>query len=212
MARNREPLKSLFYYRLFKWSVVAPMLHFYFRGHTYGLEKIPNEGPVVIVSNHASDFDPPFVGACMRRPVAFMAKEELFDVPFLGKAILLYGAYPVKRGEGDRAAIRKALHYLEEGWATGVFLDGTRTPDGIIEDPKLGAALIAAKAKAPILPVSVWGTHLIMQPGSSFPCSVPVTLRVGDLMPYPSSMKKEDLEATTNQCAEILNAMHALGR
>ncbi len=212
MGRDREPFVSLVFYHLFKWSVVSPMLHAYFQGRIYGAENVPQTGSLIVVSNHASDFDPPIVSCCMRRPVAFMAKEELFQVPVLKQAILLYGAYPVKRGAADRQALRSAMNYLQEGWATGVFLQGTRTPDARITDPKLGAALIAAKTQAPLLPVSLWGTEAIIQPGNKLPRPVPVTVRIGELIPPPKSGDREDLEAVTQQCAEIINSLHALGR
>lgn len=188
------------------------MLHLYFRGRIYGAEKVPRDGPLVVVSNHASDFDPPILSNCMRRPVAFMAKEELFRVPVLKDAIRLYGAYPVKRGSADRSAMRSALTYLNEGWATGVFLQGTRTPDARITDPKLGAALIAAKVKAPLLPVSLWGTQAILKKGSTVPKPVPVTVRVGDAIDPPSSTNRQELERVTDYCAEAINVMHDLGR
>jgi 1-acyl-sn-glycerol-3-phosphate acyltransferase len=141
-----------------------------------------------------------------------MAKEELFKIPVLKQAILLYGAYPVKRGAGDRAAIRSALSYLENGWATGVFLEGTRTADGIITEPKLGAALIAAKARAPLIPVSLWGTERIVKKGSIIPNSVPLTVRIGKVIDPPQTRDREDLEALTQKCADIINGMHDLGR
>ncbi|KKD39126.1 acyl-phosphate glycerol 3-phosphate acyltransferase [Limnoraphis robusta CS-951] len=209
---NREPLKSLFFYQLFRQSVVRPMFHLYFRGRIHGLERMPQQGRVIIVSNHASDFDPPIVASSMGRPVAFMAKEELFKVPILKDAIRLYGAYPVKRGASDRSAIRAALDYLEQGWAAGLFMEGTRTPDGRIHNPKLGAALIAAKAEAPLLPVCVWGTHAILQEGSGMPRPVPVTVRVGELIDPPRSTQRQELEAITQKCADILNGLHDLGR
>ncbi|MBK4730861.1 1-acyl-sn-glycerol-3-phosphate acyltransferase [Oxynema sp. CENA135] len=212
MSRNREPVKSLVLYHLFKWSVVSPMLHGYFRGRIYGADRVPQEGPLIVVSNHASDFDPPILSNCMRRPVAFMAKEELFRVPVLKDAIRLYGAYPVKRGKGDRAAMRAALSYLEQGWATGLFLQGTRTPDARITAPKLGAALIAAKAQAPVLPVSLWGTQAIVKKGSALPKPVPVTVRIGEVLDPPKSTSREDLETFTATCAGIINDLHDLGR
>ena len=212
MVRNREPLISLGLYHLFKWSVVSPALHLYFQGRIYGAEQVPQQGPLVVVSNHASDFDPPLLSNCMRRPVAFMAKEELFQVPVLATLIRWYGAYPVKRGAGDRTAIRAALASLAAGWATGVFLQGTRTQDGRITEPKLGAALIASKAQAPLIPVSLWGTEQIRIQDKRLPQPTPVTIRIGQPIPPPESGDRAALDAVTQRCAEVINALHDLGR
>ncbi|HEY9613565.1 lysophospholipid acyltransferase family protein [Allocoleopsis sp.] len=212
MGKNREPFASLALYHAFKWSVVSPVLHAYLRGRIYGTENVPQQGPLLVVSNHASDFDPPILSCCVQRPVAYMAKEELFRIPILKQAIALYGAYPVKRGAADRTAIRSAIECLQAGWAVGVFLQGTRTPDARIPDPKLGAALIAAKVKVPLLPVSLWGTEAIFQKGSPVPRPVPVTVRIGQLIDAPTSTKREELEAITQQCAAAIHAMHDLGR
>lgn len=121
MPQQREPKISLALYHLFKWTVVNPSLHVYFRGQIHNAERVPQQGPLVVVSNHASDFDPPILSNCMGRPVAFMAKEELFQVPVLSTLIRWYGAYPVKRGSADRSAIRAALASLDQGWAAGIF-------------------------------------------------------------------------------------------
>jgi 1-acyl-sn-glycerol-3-phosphate acyltransferase len=211
-TRIREPFASLVLYHAFKWSVVSPLLHTYLRGHIHGAQQVPQEGPLVVVSNHASDFDPPIVSCAMGRPVAFMAKEELFRIPVLKQGIQLYGAYPVKRGAADRTAIRSALNCLSQGWAVGLFLQGTRTVDGRIPDPKLGAALIAAKGQVPLLPISLWGTEAILKKGSPVPRSVPVTVRIGQLIDPPTSTKREDLEAVTQRCALAIHALHDLGR
>lgn len=211
-VREREPFVSLLLYHLFKWSVVSPVLHTYFRGRIYGAHHVPKRGRLLVVSNHASDFDPPIVSNCVGRPVAYMAKEELFRVPVLKQAITAYGAYPVKRGSADRSAMKAALASIENGWATGVFLDGTRTSDGRVHDPKLGAAWIAAKAQTPILPVCLWGSHRIFQKGSIFPRPVPLTIRIGEPIAPPMSTDRAELEAITQLCAQTINAMYDLGR
>lgn len=212
MGKEREPAASLILYHLFKWSVVTPILYTYFRGRVFGLEKIPKQGPLIIVSNHASDFDPPLLSNCVQRPVAYMAKEELFQIPVLKQVITMYGAYPVKRGSPDRSAIRAAMNSLNRGWAVGIFITGTRTPDGRVTAPKLGAAMIAAKTQVPLLPVSLWGTEKIFQKGSVLPRPVPITVRFGDLIPPPTSSKREELETVTQHCADTINGMLDLGR
>jgi 1-acyl-sn-glycerol-3-phosphate acyltransferase len=203
----REPLPSLILYHLLKWSVVSPLLHTYFRGQIEGAENVPQKGPFIVVSNHCSYFDPPILSCAMGRPVAYMAKEELFKIPALKQAIQLYGAYPVKRGKSDRGAIQSALKALQEGWAVGIFLQGTRTSDGRIINPKLGAALIAAKARVPLLPVSLLGTGKILRKGSPLPRSVTVTVRIGSLIEPPRSIQRECLQAVTDQCAKTINQM-----
>ena len=210
-AREREPVSNLVLYHLFKWSIISPLFNTYFRGRIYGVEKVPKSGAAIAVSNHASYFDPPILSTSMGRPVAFMAKEELFKVPILKSGIRLYGAYPVNRDGSDRAAIRSAIKAIEAGWITGLFLEGTRTKDGRIHDPKLGAALIAAKTQVPLIPVSLWGTEKIFA-GSSFPRPVPLTIRIGDVIAPPQSTKKEELTAITEKCASIINSMLDLGR
>lgn len=212
VEKNREPLASLASYHLLKWSVVSPLLHTYFRVKIYGAEKVPHSGGLIAVSNHASYLDPPLLSNCVRRPVAFMAKEELFKTPVLKQAIALYGAYPVKRSVGDRAALRAATTAIESGWVAAIFLQGTRSADAKITDPKLGAAWIAAKTQVPLLPISLWGTQKAI--GKSFPFlkPVPVTVRIGDLIAPPLSTKKADLQAVTKRCAEAINTLHNLGR
>ena len=187
------------------------MFRFYFRGRVYGVENIPQTGAFVVVCNHASYFDPPLLSLCMRRPVAYMAKEELFNIPILKQLIRIYGAFPVKRTSAVRSGIRSALEAIAKGWAMGIFLQGTRTHDGYITDPKLGAVTIAAKARVPILPVCLWGTENILQ-GSNFPSLVPITVRIGKLIPAPTTSSKAELHQLTDRCTEIINQMHRLGR
>jgi 1-acyl-sn-glycerol-3-phosphate acyltransferase len=212
ILRDREPFVSLAFYHLFKWSIVSPMLHLYFQGRIYGADRVPTQGPLIVVSNHASDFDPPILSCCVRRPVAFMAKESLFQVPGLSQAIQLYGAYPVRRGASDRKALQLAMSYLESGWAAGIFLGGTRTANARIDDPKQGAAWISAMLQVPLLPVSLYGTERILTKGRSLPNRVPVTVRIGEPIPPPASTDRSLLMATTAKCRDVIHQLHDLGR
>ena len=82
-------------YRLVSGLLVFPLFRGLFRGSTRGLHHVPKQGAVVVVSNHGSHFDPPLLGHALGRPVAFMAKAELFSIPLLGAVIRACGAYPV---------------------------------------------------------------------------------------------------------------------
>ncbi len=212
MSRSRESLLSLLLYHAFKDPFINPFFYLYLRGRVEGREHIPRSNGFIVVSNHGSNFDPPLLSAAVQRPVAYMAKEELFQVPVLKQAIELYGAYPVKRGAVDRTTIKAALAYLENGWGVGIFLSGTRTSDGRVIDAKPGAALIAAKAQVPLLPVCLWGTHTIEQEGKKFPQSRPITIRIGELILPPTSTKRSELDRVTDLCTTKINELHDLGR
>ncbi len=200
----RTPKPSLTY-RLVSGLLVFPLFRFLFRGSTQGLEHVPMEGPLVVASNHGSHLDPPLLGHALGRPVAFMAKAELFAIPLLGAVIRACGAYPVRRGASDREAIRTATAKLEEGWATGVFLDGTRQANGRVNNPLPGAALLAARSGAPLLPVAIFNSHRALGSGRIWPRVVPLQLRVGAPIPPPASRRRPDLDVTTALLKERIN-------
>ena len=202
----RTPKPSLTY-RLVSGLLVFPLFRFLFRGSTQGLEHVPMEGPLVVASNHGSHLDPPLLGHALGRPVAFMAKAELFAIPLLGAVIRACGAYPVRRGASDREAIRTATAKLEEGWATGVFLDGTRQANGRVNNPLPGAALLAARSGAPLLPVAIVNSHRALGSGRIWPRLVPLQLRVGTPIPPPASRRRPDLDVTTTLLKERINEL-----
>ncbi len=200
-------------YWLFKWLAVNPIFRILYRGRVYGVEQVPTSGPVIVVSNHGSHLDPPLISNALCRPVAYMAKAELFEVPVLKQAIRLYGAYPVKRGGADRGAIQATEAALRQGWAVGIFLNGTRTPDGRIPDPHLGAALISARTGIPLLPVALWGTYQIWPKGQKAPHPFgAITVHIGELIPPPPSTKRADLEVTTQACVAGIHRLLERGR
>jgi 1-acyl-sn-glycerol-3-phosphate acyltransferase len=209
-ALIRTPRPSLTY-RLISYLLVFPIFRGLFRGRTQGNRNVPMEGALVVVANHGSHLDPPLLGHALGRPVAFMAKAELFRVPLLGGIIRACGAYPVDRGASDREAIRTATDRLLEGWATGVFIDGSRQPDGRVNAPQPGAALLAARAGAPLLPVAIINSHRALGTGRTLPRLVPIHIRIGTPIPPPASRRRRDLDVTTKACQEQINALLAQG-
>lgn len=194
-------------YRLVSSLLVFPIFRGLFRGSVLGSCHVPRVGPLVVVANHGSHLDPPLLGHALGRPVAFMAKAELFAVPLLGAVIRACGAYPVRRGASDREAIRTATARLDEGWATGVFLDGTRQPDGRVNQPLPGAALLAARTGAPLLPVAIVNSHRALGSGQTLPRLVPIQLRIGEPVPPPAGRRRADLDATTAELQRRINAL-----
>ena len=205
-VKKNSPRQS-FVYACVSYLIVFPIFRFLFRGQTEGISNVPNTGGVVVVSNHGSHLDPPILGHALGRPVAFMAKSELFRIPILSFIISACGAYPVKRGAGDREALRTASNRLIEGFATGVFLDGTRQENGRVNDPKAGAALLAVRTGCPILPVAIVNSHRAFPKGSFLPRFVSIHLKVGELIQPPSTRKREALVSTTKEIQFAINSM-----
>ena len=125
----------------------------------HGVENLPKEGPVIIVSNHVSIWDPVVAACSVPRDVSFMAKEELFANPLLGGIFRRLGAFPVKRGQGDTSAIRNSLKVLKEEKVLGLFPEGTRSKTGAMQKGFPGMILLMEKSQAPIVPVRVNGTQ-----------------------------------------------------
>lgn len=137
-----------------------------FRMRIVGIDKIPKDGGVLVVSNHLHNADPVLVSVACTRPIHYMAKKELMAVPMLGRLIRFAGAFPVDRGKADRQAIQVATEHLGQGIAVGMFPEGTRSASRKIERVMPGAGLIALRGNAPILPVAIVGSELLPLNGS----------------------------------------------
>jgi len=136
-------------------GILSPIYQF----KVIGKENFPTDGGVLLCSNHISNLDPPTVGIAAPRQVHFMAKEELFSAPVLGKILPLINAFPVKRGMSDREALRKGLGVLKEGKVLGLFPEGTRSETGELGKGLAGAGFFALRSKAQIVPCAVIGPY-----------------------------------------------------
>ncbi len=196
-----------FIYKFVSLIIVFPIFRFIFRGNLVGTENIPKINSFIIVSNHGSLLDPPFLGHSLRLKVSFMAKSELFHIPILSQIILACGAYPVKRGITDRNSITTAIEKLNDQNVIGIFIDGTRQRDGRVNNPKKGAALIAAKTKKLLLPVAIINSHRLVKFKYFIPIFNKVTIKIGKPIYYPISTAKDDLNSVTNKIKESINQL-----
>lgn len=122
-----------------------------------GAEHIPPSGPLIVACNHVSYFDAPALGAAATRPLAYMAKRQLFALPLLGTLLPALGAFPVDRKRGGVAALNAAAGLVAGGTALGIFPEGTRNRRGDVQ-PQMGVALLASWTGAPVVPAYVAGT------------------------------------------------------
>ena len=139
------------------------MFKLFYRYCIEGSQNIPNTGGAVIAPNHISFFDPPLTGAAMKRPLYFMAKKDLFDIPVFGWTIKQTNAFPVNRGVQDMSAVRHAFSLLEKGHLLLMFPEGTRSRDGRLGKARAGAGMVACNAQVPLIPVKIENTNMMLK-------------------------------------------------
>ncbi|HEX7950300.1 MAG TPA: lysophospholipid acyltransferase family protein [Candidatus Limnocylindrales bacterium] len=137
------------------------------------VDEIPRDGPLIIAANHASNFDAPAVGAWLiprlGRRIHWLGKRELFSWPIVGWVAANGGVHPVDRDSADVEAFRLATRILEGGHVLFVFPEGTRSPDGALQEARDGVALLALRSGAPIVPIGIGGSNRVWPKGQRFP-------------------------------------------
>ena len=164
-------------------GVIQPFFHLYFRMSRIGREHIPQEGPVILASNHRSFLDPFVIGTMVRRPVYYMAKKELFKNRFVSWILSSLGAFPINRGAGDQDAMGTARELLERGEAVLIFPEGTRVRPGPLGRPKRGVGRLALETGAPVVPIAVFGSENVRRGWRIRPHKV--RIRAGRALRFP---------------------------
>ncbi|HJU36695.1 MAG TPA: lysophospholipid acyltransferase family protein [Gaiellaceae bacterium] len=145
------------------WTFGRPVLGFpsavATRLRSYGADRIPRTGGVVLAFNHFSWIDIPCVGYVARRHLYFLAKVEAHGVPGLGQLIRGFGTLSVRRGESDREAVRRMREVVREGGALGVFVEGTRQRTGVPGRVQPGAAMVALQEDVPVVCAAIHGSQ-----------------------------------------------------
>ena len=194
-------------YQLVSKLFVFPIYKFLFKGHLIGRDNIPQKDTFIMVSNHGSLLDPPFLGHALGHNISFMAKAELFKIPLLGFVIKACGAYPVKRGIADKNTIKTACKKLSNNNSIGIFIDGTRQKNGRVNKPKQGAALLAYKNNKLLLPVAIVNSHRLIRFKFCIPFFSKIVIKVGKPVQPPQSASRDDLNSVTVCLQDNINKL-----
>ena len=182
---------------------------------SYGAERIPRTGGIVLALNHFHWLDPPAFGAACPRTIHFMAKVEAHRIPGLGQLIRSFGTFSVRRGESDREAVRMMRQVVRDGHALGLFAEGTRQRGGVPGRVQPGAAMVALQEGVPVVPAAIHGPQT-WQVGNRHPVSV----AWGEPFRFETEARggkayreaSEELERRIKTLWDWLVELHALGR
>ena len=182
-------------------KIVLPPILWLWRFRSQGAEHVPMSGPLIVACNHASYMDPLVLGVGCPRPLAYMAKLELFSLPILGPLIKRLNAYPVDRFQNPLAGIKRSVEMLRQGKAIGIFPQGTRVRTGE-GDVREGVALLASLGKAPVVPARISGSDRALRLHQ-----IKVAFGAPLRLPDDRKASREDL---ANFTADIMRAIREL--
>ncbi|TGN72732.1 1-acyl-sn-glycerol-3-phosphate acyltransferase [Streptomyces bauhiniae] len=190
------------FYHLLKYVLLGPVLRLVFRPRIEGLDHVPESGAAIIAGNHLSFSDHFLMPAILRRRITFLAKAEYFTGPGLKGRLTAFffrsaGQIPVDRSgkEAGQAAVREGLKVLDRGELLGIYPEGTRSHDGRLYKGKVGVAVMALKAGAPVVPCAMIGTFEAQPPGRKIPKLRPITIRFGEPLEFSRYAGMEDEKA-----------------
>ena len=172
-------------------NVLVGFCKLFWRLTVDGREHVPATGPFILSPVHRSNIDTPLVAACTSRRVHYMGKQEMWKFKVSAAFFTAMGGFPVNRGAADREALRKCVQVIEAGEPLVIFPEGTRRSGPVVEDMFEGAAYVATKTGAPIVPVGIGGSEPAMPKGAKFIKPVRCHLVIGPpLHPEPGEPGK----------------------
>ncbi|MGZ4210393.1 MAG: lysophospholipid acyltransferase family protein [Actinomycetota bacterium] len=190
---RREPGAAVFYWVL-KNLIIGPIFRLFFRPWVEGIENVPKDGPVILCPNHLSFIDSILMPLMIPRQVVFLGKSDYFDKWYISWFYKGAGVIPVRRegGSAGEASLHAGVNALKQGYAIGVYPEGTRSPDGRLYRGKTGPARMALRAQCPIVPVAVFGTNEALPSGKYIPKMLRIGVRYGKPLDFSRYYGKDD--------------------
>ena len=142
-------------------GILRGLLRLLTHSKVYGRKNLPQRGPLLVVFNHIAHLDGPLVMASVPWEIEAIALSDLYEVPVMGQLLRLYGVIPVNRDEFDRQVLRRALQVLAEGKVLILAPEARQSPTCTLERGRKGAAYLALRSGAPILPIGLTGTETV---------------------------------------------------
>lgn len=154
------------------WRVLQFILQNYFifwlRYRARGIERLPPGGALLLI-NHQSYLDPLLAAAGLQRPVSYLARDDLFRVPLIGRILKVTYVMPICRESAGTESLRRSIERCRQGYYVGIFPEGTRTRDGSVGEFKPGFVAIARRSGVPVVPVGIAGAFEAYPRGVWFP-------------------------------------------
>lgn len=209
--KPKKPQKNLYepyktprvFYEAIRWFAIA-IFAIVARVHLRKRYNVPKHGPFIIASNHLSWTDIPLVPMYLPGKVIYMAKEEVFTGK-VGWLTRFLGAFPVKRGEGDRQSLRAALEQLKKGNVLVIFPEGTRSKTRTMAKGHAGLGMIALRANVPVIPVAIWGSENALKKFGA-----DITISYGEpmmLKPKGAKITREDIDNASEEVMKRIASM-----
>lgn len=178
-----------------------------------GREHIPNHGPFLLIANHQSILDPILIQAACPRPIHAMAKSTQFASPIMRRVMTAVYAFPVRRYQVDPQAVRNALRTLWDGAGVGIYIEGERSWDGVLQPPRLGVLRLMLKAGVPVIPTVITGSYDAWPRWASRPQIRgidPIRIRFLAPMRFPTLHRRAEREEYLPEAArKIMGALAA---
>ncbi len=179
------------YWIAYTFSKIAAKL--FYRFEVIYPERVIDEGPALLASNHESFFDPPCISTAFKNPIHFLARKTLFDSKLFGGLIRRLNALPVNQDRPDFSGLKRIIALLKAGERVLIFPEGERTGDGQLGQAQPGVGLVIAKSKAPVLPMRLFGAYDAFSRHAKFPkLRGKITLVIGEPLDFTEELASKE--------------------